>query len=853
MSGNPLAVGFAAAIDVDRVAVANDWLQVPAPAPVVDQFPEQFHSRAEFEAWLTEAAVAQWGYLFGQSTNNPNPALHVLGYNPYVDDGLALRVDRLVAFDAPGANVATLVDSQFSSTNVQVEGVDEADLVETDGDYLYILSGSDLVIVSAGVGDALRVTARVHVDGHPVGMYLTGDRLTVVSSSQETPSNTNRPGIVFFAEDRSEYSDYASPTVTVTVFDVADRSAPTQVQKSQMDGQLIASRVVGGELRLVLGSSINLPAPIVKSADGTPAPPPYAVPIWNAPNWNGGGLMLRAFDADRYDPPGDETQYFYETQEEYLARIKDEIYRSATPSLRILDVDGSVLEERSLVEATDVYRPESAGDRTMTTIATFDLMGDVAGPVDTLSVMSGVTPQVYMSETSAYLFSDSGYSSNSVWLTNSSLASSTVIRKFDFDTVSHEVSFAARGRVSGNLLNQFAADEYNGDLRVVTTAWNSGQNLFVLRQDGNALEVIGEVHDIAAGERLHSVRFMGERAFVVTFRQVDPLFAIDLSDPENPAVLGELVIPGVSGYLQPLDATHLIGVGRAMDGSGWMFGDLEVSIFGVEDLMHPELLHKFSFEGGWSTNTPVLSASWIPFTGDAHAAAYFADAQIFAMPVYSTDGGSLDGVESTPVFEPGAGGLQVFRIDVDSGFTPLAFIQHDTLVERAVRVGDHLFAISSGEVTVHELADPSVELGSVAIGVDAGIPLTELARYQPILVATTLGVATEPDPAAAAPRVDRLPIGWAEEAPRRRSESARHRAFHEGGLGRADSRSLADELLRSGLRDATADHTRAGAKASVARHPVDEVFSAGENATPSSWKDGWTCRLADPLAEALAR
>jgi hypothetical protein len=152
-----------------------------------------------------------------------------------------------------------------------------------------------------------------------------------------------------------------------------------------------------------------------------------------------------------------------------------------------------------------------------------------------------------------------------------------------------------------------------------------------------------------------------------------------------------------------------------MDESGLMFSDLEVSIFGVEDLSNPQLLHKFAFEGGWSTTTPVLGPSWIPFTGDAHAMALFPEEQILALPVFSTEGGNLDGVESLPHFEPGHGGLQLFHIDVEAGFTSLAFLEHETLIERAIKIDEYLFAISSDTISVHALSDPMTALGTLEL------------------------------------------------------------------------------------------------------------------------------------------
>ena len=239
---------------------------------------------------------------------------------------------------------------------------------------------------------------------------------------------------------------------------------------------------------------------------------------------------------------------------------------------------------------------------------------------------------------------------------------------------------------------------------MTSSSWNGGHNVFVLEQVGKQLKVVGSVEGIAPGERLHSVRFMGDRAFFVTFQQIDPFFAVDLSDPAHPALMGELKIPGVSGYLQPIDENTVLGIGRNADPANGLFNELIISLFDISDLTDPQLLHQYAFDGEWTTSTPILGPWWVPTLGEHHAASYFPDEQIFAMPINSMEGGWLHGIEATPIFEPGEGGLQVFRIDVETGFTPIGLVEHDTLIERSVRIGEHLFAISSGTVTVHELA-----------------------------------------------------------------------------------------------------------------------------------------------------
>jgi hypothetical protein len=249
-----------------------------------------------------------------------------------------------------------------------------------------------------------------------------------------------------------------------------------------------------------------------------------------------------------YPYPG--TNYVYETKEEYLARVKEVILQSAMPGFEIFGLDGEVTEERALVDPTDVYRPEYYSGHFLTTIATFNLADNDSGPAATATVITGNSTQVYATADSLYLFSASpdeiGIGASWIGGIRSS-TQSTRIHKFDFNPETNAIKFAARGSVEGTLLNQFAADEHDGFLRVVVTqSWGGGQNVLVLKQMGKRLEVVGNIDDIAPSEQVYSVRFVGDRAFLVTFRVVDPLFAIDFSDPTDPRVMGELKIPGYS-------------------------------------------------------------------------------------------------------------------------------------------------------------------------------------------------------------------------------------------------------------------------------------------------------------------
>jgi uncharacterized secreted protein with C-terminal beta-propeller domain len=206
-------------------------------------------------------------------------------------------------------------------------------------------------------------------------------------------------------------------------------------------------------------------------------------------------------------------------------------------------------------------------------VAAVDIM-DEEEP-SSIEAYLGSGSEVYMSENALYV---SGNDYNSFW------GSVTNIARFTVDGTS--ISYSGGGMVQGSLLNQFSMDEFDGNLRVATTEWNreSVNSVYILDRNMNQ---IGSVENLAPGERIFSVRFMGEMGYVVTFRQVDPLFVLDLSDPENPKVTGELKVPGFSNYLHPISQDVLLGIGQDVDENTGRQQGIKLSLFDVSDSGKP--------------------------------------------------------------------------------------------------------------------------------------------------------------------------------------------------------------------------------------------------------------------------
>jgi hypothetical protein len=285
---------------------------------------------------------------------------------------------------------------------------------------------------------------------------------------------------------------------------------------------------------------------------------------------------------------------------------------------------------------------------------------------------------------------------------------STLIHRFDV-TDPDRTTYEASGVVDGYLLNQYSLSEYKGDLRVASTSlptwWQGAQTVpsqsfvTVLRRAGATLAPIGRVAGLGQGQSIYSVRFIGDVGYVVTFRQVDPLYTIGLADPIKPKVLGELELLGYSAYLHPIGDDLLLGVGQDATPQGRTKG-VQLSLFGVGDPAHPKLLAQHALGAS--------SSSQVEY--DSHAFLYWAPTKLVVLPVQVFDNGASAG--------PGFTGALALRVD-QSGIAEVGRVAHDPVngypppVTRSLVVGGSLWTLSDGGVMASAL-DGLGRLGWVA-------------------------------------------------------------------------------------------------------------------------------------------
>lgn len=553
-----------------------------------------------------------------------------------------------------------------SGTNTQVNGVDEADFVETDGHYVYVARNNALTIL-----DGSHIASQTALSGNVVGQYLDGDTLTVITQTGGGwygPMVKMAPG----------YFWNWNPQTTVTVYDLTDRSAPTVTGQTVFDGAYRDSRAVDGNVYLVLDKNLNLPAP-----EYTDEP---------------------VADADLRGDSPIVSYRTYETWDHYVARVGDQITTLSLPHAYSVAADGTMVDLGVIAGGGDVVRPSGGDQQSMVTIVAVDTGSSASGFASSVATfVNDDNSTVYMTTDALYLATAQETSTPS--------GSSTDTRIDRFTINANDVGWQASGLVSGTLINQFAMDEQDGYLRVATHNWSSqfaggtwatvnDSGVYVLDTTGDTLDVAGSVTGLAPGEQLYSVRFAGDTAYLVTFLRTDPLFVVDLSDPTAPAVEGELVIPGFSNYLQSAGDGLLLGIGQEREPGTWNTR-LHVSLFDVSNGATPTQIDRQILDENaqWSGSDAQF---------DPHALLYSAEDGLLVVPV---SGGGYDAATGDYHYE---NLLSVMRVDTE-GIQVLGQIQTDQPVLRTVRIGDVLYAVTDDTVTAYSLTDLS-EISRTPLG-----------------------------------------------------------------------------------------------------------------------------------------
>ncbi len=492
------------------------------------------------------------------------------------DEDFARAGDDDAASDTPtsgNAAQAELVEGvDFSGTNVQERGVDEADIIKTDGERILVVSDNELVVVDV---ERREVVGSVDVvAGQNAELFISGDEILHVTQTWVDGDTFPTPRPATGGDAEAEFADaelaldiaFYGTTHTVITRISADGGAPRVLESLSVDGDYVSSRAVDGVARIVLRSN-----------------PQYRFPF-----------------VYPQGPAGEER-----AEESNRDALLESELADWLPGYAIVDANGSVSDDGLLPRCEQVHAPTEFAGFGVLSVLTVPVDGDL-DPAATSSVLAP-GDVVYSSTESLYV-------ATSNWIDPVVIEDEsdwqrawenrqTSLHRFDISSNS-SAAYTASGSVAGDIRNSFSLSEHDGHLRVVTTTgetWDESSESFVrvLRESSGALMEVGSVGDLGNGEAVQSVRFDGDIGYVVTFRQIDPFYTVDLSDPENPRVVGELKIPGFSSYLHPIGDGLVLGVGSAGDGEGRINGS-KVSLFDVSDLSQPREVAVWTAPDGWN-------------------------------------------------------------------------------------------------------------------------------------------------------------------------------------------------------------------------------------------------------------
>jgi uncharacterized secreted protein with C-terminal beta-propeller domain len=568
----------------------------------------------------------------------------------------------------------------FSGTNNQEAGVDEADFVKTDGYHVYVLNGNRVHIFGVPEFGDLVPESTTEIEGHPREMMVhrEAEKLVVFSmvSPYQLPEEHPLRARVGGKDEYDQWYWRVSDVTKLTVLDIADRKAPKLLREIYLEGWYQTARMVAGSVRMGAYSWMQIPG--LYGWD----------PAWESQNPTVEERKARDLDLVRGL-----------ALEDFIPRIYERLPSRVFSTYQL-----------SEDECSAFYRPTFSHARGVTSLLSLDLFSD-SFRFDADQIISN-WPTVYASKDYLYL-AEPAHDWWWGWWHDTEIEQ-TNVHAFDIRTPG-EASYVGSGRVDGMLHNQFSLGEKDGYLRVATTVnfWNrwwveeterpqAENHVYVLGQEGRRLPIVGHLGNLARGERIFAARFVGDRGYLVTFRNVDPLFTLDLSVPAAPRVVGELKTPGFSTYLHPIADDRLLSIGYGGDenGTNWR---TQISLFNVQDFAKPSLqdTEDLTGEDGWA---------WSEAQHEHKAFQYWGPKKLLAIPLSTYK----NYTEGDQWYYSYTSRLELVSVDPEAGLSRYGSVDHShffntdpsrywyyTDVRRSIFMGDFVYAISDRGISVH--------------------------------------------------------------------------------------------------------------------------------------------------------
>lgn len=512
-------------------------------------------------------------------------------------------------------------NSDYSTTNVQVQGVDEADIVKTNGKYIFYCKDGKISVIDV---DSQKLINNIEFkNDSPIEMYLNNDKLIVI-----TNKNANK---------RRAYYYYSNDELKIVQYDISDIKNIKSEREVEVEGSLLTSRMIDNNIYVI------------------------------------------------------SNKFIYEDLLDDEEKLKP-VYK-----------DSANGDSEKCIEFNEIQYCPGVISNSYMMVTSFDTTNK--NKVANIQTYLGSGEDVYASTENLYVTYRNYEEDRSFFgIEYTVYNNSTKIYKFSLNN--GQTEYVAEATVPGYIDNQFSMDEYNGYFRIATTyyaketLYKDINNLYVLDKDMN---LVGQIENLAPDESIYAVRYMGDTAYVVTYEQIDPLFVIDLSNPTEPKVLGELKIPGYSEYLHPYDETHIIGFGRDTETDGEFVKNkgFKMALFDVSDLSNPKELYSVSI-GDNGTYSELLYN---------HKALLFSkEKDLIAFPIVIREKQNGSQYYSSQTFN----GALIYGLSIDKGFEEKAKIESESQVDRIIYIGDKIYTISKDEITITDM-NTMEEIGEIEL------------------------------------------------------------------------------------------------------------------------------------------
>lgn len=529
----------------------------------------------------------------------------------------------------------------YSETNIQVEGVDEADIVKTDGDYIYSISENDVVITNVKDPANIKVESKIN-EKIPEDLILYKDKLVIIST------------------DKGRY--YGESDTIVSIYDISDKANPKEVKSFELYEPYYTTRCIDNKLYIFSSGFLRVK----------------------------GGKVVRDYKEDNkvQELSLDKIKYLkdsYSNMQTLIAEVDlDNLDKKIELDSYLIDMSNAYVSENNIYLANEKYS-----------------FGDDIKPLD-----------IFGPKGIFVIFESLDYTYDEI----------TTIYKFNINK-NKGVSYNTKTDMEGSIINQYSMDEKDGNLRIALDG-EDGTRIAIL---DDKLHLLGETESVAEDEEMRASRFVGDKAYLVTYETTDPLFVVDLSDVKNPTILGELKIPGYSTYLHPYDENHLIGIGMDTEEkitrdefgevvSSWaVVTGMKMSLFDVSDVNNPKQISETKIGDSRTVSAVLTNPKALLFSKEKELIAipvnnYQEDFAIEDIEDYDDVSDAFISYNKPYISE----GYFVYNINLENGFNLKGVITHEkseseysyynnSKLLRGLYIEDNLYTVSENAIKVNKL------------------------------------------------------------------------------------------------------------------------------------------------------